>query len=877
MSVTEQEHSAERPNINGLPEERLRLVLAVALLLLGFLLSFFLLQDAAWWIVFVIIPMVVIAAYYLIGKTFREWLIEHVIVLAAVSLTAVLVVALILWGVVNFFWTNQDTKTIIGLVFDSGQGQTTTISYPQSILADGRPVNLQLVSINEALITRTLTFSIERPVGVIFIDEPAQQEIRFSAAIGGQERITETIRMANAQTTGGWRHSQTLTIQTEMPISVGVKTDSFEGHAIVEGEQGYNIRNFVNRTINQAGPLIILVTLLIPGLSALLQQEVRKRTENLRAERSQEAKQLNGQFRSHIVSRDFKEAARILDLLRTSRFKEFVYEEIALDEKILELASLSKNSVGCVERTRSWPDGCVIAYLEARHHLQNLWPYFDRVAAITDIPKNINGDQDRYQKALEKLTDLLEQSIATGPWAKDYLRALDALKGQLSNEVVNSGNVKAAVEDVDSAAKGVRNILGEITKSLDNAHYLLPSDSVEQTYLLDRLAQLEAVGNVQKGSGPYLQPTNWPNYEEATAARRFSRTPAELSRPFMHDQAEYEIAELFINEKAFWPKHPLYQQLLKSDDTDHSCAITGTPGCGRTALGFALRFTLKDALMVFISDETSPKEIRKRFVKSLFRYAQLHPTHLGRLTNTELYLMALLISSEFSTPLIRALVKQAQKNVFDEEWLKQEGEPEEVNLWRENALTQLQRFERVISEIGSGPTGQVQHVFGDNSAVTGVSEIKTCASALGLKRVLLVVDTKESNYDWVGNKILPAIPQLHSDGVYTILLLLEEMLEYLPTDYSSIQVKQLKWTERDFGELLEFRYKQQISNRGKLIQRFKSEELLHLMIRLSRKRDGPNPRVFFQIWQALMKELGSDEILIDERAIKRAAQTTESM
>ncbi|MBK8934526.1 MAG: hypothetical protein IPM76_19860 [Chloroflexi bacterium] len=181
------------------------------------------------------------------------------------------------------------------------------------------------------------------------------------------------------------------TVPFRQPVSLSFITseqDRITTQTYAEEIPGLRLRQFVNNTVNEASPLVILVAFLLPGLSAISQQMIKNRKETRQKEaeekqnkeqesqrrqqeeREKEMQNLIEQVRRQLRLGDVREASQLLSAIK-NKVEDFAGEwdkQVELITELLNLAELNLKSTDIedtIEKGREWPHELVACYLAA--------------------------------------------------------------------------------------------------------------------------------------------------------------------------------------------------------------------------------------------------------------------------------------------------------------------------------------------------------------------------------------------------------------------------------------------------------------------------------------------------------------------------------
>ncbi len=154
--------------------------------------------------------------------------------------------------------------------------------------------------------------------------------------------------------------------------------------------------------------------------------------------------------------------------------------------------------------------------------------------------------------------------------------------------------------------------------------------------------------------------------------------------PFPVERAEGDRTLLF-SKAAFWPRHPLFEVLAK---TDHPQIVFGEHGSGRSTLALALgqHSVLGLRFRLYLSGQPDVAQITTGFAQQLLTCIQAYPTLLSRLAPPEMALLARVLANVLGRDFVLAEVKSIQNS---DKWLSKVKSPEDEKKWKRTSDVQL--------------------------------------------------------------------------------------------------------------------------------------------------------------------------------------------
>ncbi len=254
--------------------------------------------------------------YPALPRPLRNWLKNNFFLYAAVIIALFALAFLGVWAVTNLVVPAQQSlvnttlydgtmqKPTRRFKFGPNQEYALEARYPSLLLADGPATTSTLAlyrppTSTDELITITMTV----PADLLRADAPEQPDIALGFPPG--QVMTRTFGLISAQTNNSFLWSDiplTLTFQLSSTADTYTATLKFR----TEGAWAQTGRHFVNSTVNEKSPLIILVAGLLSGAGATSSSFLKQQKEK-GEERKKESERAVDQFKTAIRSRN-KEA-----------------------------------------------------------------------------------------------------------------------------------------------------------------------------------------------------------------------------------------------------------------------------------------------------------------------------------------------------------------------------------------------------------------------------------------------------------------------------------------------------------------------------------------------------------------------------------------
>lgn len=298
---------------------------------------------------------------------------------------------LTLWLVVNLFWSFRYGLRQIEMVSETEPGSNLEVYYPAVVLADSQPITATLTLTGGSPISETLEVKITWPSSLI-LDvgpgqigydykilefDPGQKELSYKFEADQRRPITATLTLANARTLEMITPAQNLNIELFSSL-----TGKQEGSLPikVESEAEFNLRTFVNSTVNEKSPLIILIAGLLSGASGLFAQYKQKEKEAEDKKRTRErAATIEERFRVALRNKNLNGAEGVLQEMRA--LEQYPRHELIVAEKLILLAKDGgSNWRSLAQETRDWADESKAAFSMA---------FWRILSAVSDVPSFI--------------------------------------------------------------------------------------------------------------------------------------------------------------------------------------------------------------------------------------------------------------------------------------------------------------------------------------------------------------------------------------------------------------------------------------------------------------------------------------------------------
>lgn len=550
----------------------------VALALLLLVIAFALWRTTALTALLLAPVAVCLVVLGLLGPNAREWLIEHVIPIGALLLSGWLLGAFGLWAVVNTVWAGQAQHPAQdhALLTVAGVPLTAAADYPAVALAGAADdvLTLSFSAGATPLPRQVVTATVTLPATLAFATAGGPPTRDFLVPLTAGQPGSRRIGIVNNGVYGGWRGRQETIAVRLCAGKDNCTTDDLSLTVRPEGRDGYAIRRFVNSTIDQSSPIILLLLFVVPGLAIWGQRVLNDQRTELQKRRADECDQMIANFRSYLCAPQMERAATALNELQKTRFRGLKEFERNLATQLYQLATL--NYPQNDPFPHEWPDLWIIRSGPE-------WPReFVMAGLIAQDRLGTLELEAAYNKRFDTPEEPFNFEAYVGPRLRAFLYKIwDVLR-----------RIPLAPDD-DLFVRRER------------------MDEQRREYYARQRPVLQVV------------PRSY------TIPRRRNR----LATPFaLGDANRAEERRFLVDGQAFWGNHPLLGELRNGD---HSLIVSGTPGSGRTALATMLPMAyINDPADLFVRVEAGAprQEIVNAIAEQLLSFVLRQPAFLGRRT-----------------------------------------------------------------------------------------------------------------------------------------------------------------------------------------------------------------------------------------------------
>lgn len=347
-----------------------------------------------------------------------------------------------------------------------------------------------------------------------------------------------------------------------------------------------------------------------------------------------------------------------------------------------------------------------------------------------------------------------------------------------------------------------------------------------------------------------------------TASPLIERALQMKKEPFPFLRAEDDQNLLFMEGKAYWPGHDLYQVLRRSEVP---YLVYGASGSGRTAMALALGHYLSgdDQLTLYVPGGVTLAEIQTGFVQGLLDFLTAYPTFLARFGSAERSLLARVLGTGLGREFALAEIAVMISNIPKEKWLDEAKDPKQRQLWQTSSIRYL---EALSDELQLLP-GKL------DSAPTWPREFCRCVRSFGFARARLIVDvTNDGNIGHAKTQLFSYLQQWAIEGLTCIVFMPARVSHKVhDRDRKGVNERWLIWDEKQLADMAVYRCKALVWKYTQL-RGFFEKEAWAMLIKHSLVEDEGAPRRFFRLWNAITYSLPMDQTKVDIASVEKALQ-----
>ena len=767
--------------------------------------------------------------YYLIDRH-SDYVNDRIVSLVLAFVVVVLLVIAPVWWLVNVRWAGQDARRETAQThFEAGgTGYVARLDYPHTSLQGQTSPLTMTVALSptmSATSAYTLTVGIAPPRGLRVVDAAGvdRQAVTVQVDSAGAGQPEGGLMLLNDGMTEGLRENGTLTLSLRDMISPTVTLAELPAPIVMEGDRGFELRRFVNSTIDEASPLVWVALLLLPAVAVLAQRLV----DDRKRRRAEEIDLGWTRFQEYFMS----EGAPVSG--SPSGEEKAAQHEVAVLKTLERREPMAGRYVDVGQAFIDFADG------------------YGHLAPPTTAPSPATGEatgaspQDTppppptaEQRPTEEDRRVLEMN---GRWPELFAGAyLHLHRGiHLYYEKHQRGPEKALLEHYSDARLRLQYAALEARPDVR-----------------DQLAVAFAVDS--KRLAYPIQALVWPQPRvDEPDGRRFG--------PFRQGDATDPGEALFLRG-GFYGRHPLFNRDLRplGRPTTDSHLVTGSSGCGRSAFAAALTGRPHaDEITVGLRGRPNPRDMWVGVARQLTDFVlthptHAHPTHLEKMGRARITALAALLIETRGYATAAATVEHVQANLdnlhglgtFDRrgkaglllQLLARALADEEARRDRAAAVPAHDRWGR------DGPDGYLLE----------------CLAALGFNRVTFVLDLPLSGGvgGWVSSHVFDRLEEWRGASARFIIFAPQAIAADVARPPSLIRKHKLSWTEKQLREMIDTRYAYALGRYRHAAERFADSAGLTTLIEHSKvgtDDNSYNPRRFIRLWQAATKELGADD------------------
>lgn len=402
------------------------------------------------WLWLLITAPLAVWVFYVTGSEedklrLNTWFVNRLLTVATLLSAWVILACLVLWLLVTVWLAPLFTRQTPTLLLDEA-GVYVTAGLPGAVSADGQPTKIPITLYNRSTITQTITLTAESgPSSQFqFVTPPRIADV----IIAPQSMLTENITIANTNP-ATWHlvTNQSLSITALLGTGESVREQWI---LTAEGSLGLWLRQFINSTVQQASPLVLVIAFLVPGFIQLIQyyiKEEQRREAREKEARQQQIKEQFDAFRYAVLSEDLDRAKAILVQFEKgvadnkSNLSVSQKKDLQIAIKLMDLANLGispANSnidnrhsieeylISLIRGTEVWPDECVAAYLQTHKRFQNQTRFNTDEENIEQ--EGTDQQVDRYRNGLKIARAYLPTEKVERKYLLDILSEIESVQ-----------------------------------------------------------------------------------------------------------------------------------------------------------------------------------------------------------------------------------------------------------------------------------------------------------------------------------------------------------------------------------------------------------------------------------------------------------------
>jgi hypothetical protein len=797
-------------------------LLAVALGLILITIVVAVWRTAALTVLF-LAPVGVCLVVALLWPDAREWLIENTLPLGALLLSGWLLGAFVLWVVVNAVWAGQ-AQRVAGdhttLTVDN-VSLTAAIDYPAVALADAADNTLRFsfsADTTAPLPRQVLTATITLSDTLAFATAGGPPTRDFIVPLTTAQPGSQRIGVINSGVYGGWRGRE-ATIAVRLCDGGGSCVDDLVLTVRPEGRNGYAIRRFVNSTIDQSSPIILLLLFVVPGLALWAQRVVDERRKELRAQRAEECDQIIADFRGYLCAPQANRAADALSKLQKPRYRHFKKYEIKLAAQLFQLTTL----IYPLPRNPDdpfwdeWPDSWIT----------RSGPEWPREFVTAGLTAQRRLSHPKLQTDYQKLYGAAESPVDFEYYFEVYV--VPQLRAFLHRVWAAIRRIPLAADDELFAER-------------------------------ERMDQQRRKDDVR--SRPVLH----------AVPRPYTPRSHGLAVPFAWgDASRTEEIKFLTDGQAFWGNHPILKNLRHGD---HSVIVRGAAGSGRTALAAVLPLAYVNDpadLFVHVTAGSTREQIIAAIAEQLLHFVLRQPAFLSRRAPEQRQKLARFLATWLEPDRLMTPMQARLEGL----WQALEAAGDDTQQ-RESRISyeELEQFRQLLSATGGVTWAALDTVNWPNVFLESLH-------ILEFWNVVFVIRLERPRLDWL--MALGNFTTLYELGIHFWLFVEDDLQGdiLLNAPYVAYDLR-LAWEDNHlpyFRAMLDWRFEKYLDaaklrprreRRRALVTCFEGGETdLDRLIKAAKVDGEYNPRRFMLLWRAAVGDK-EDGRLITAADVDRA-------
>lgn len=427
------EQTTEKNRGTWIPATRLGRVLFFGLMAFWLL---FLFLPGGQWLTIVLVGLQWFARYVYgrmptkTRENGKNKLLTHIFDISFVLTLFLLVVALGIWLIVSFGWTQrfQREEHLTLLAGDP----YVTVALPSLIPANGEPQPVRVQLVNNTAMTQTVVVTLHLTNQDTRLVTPLGPLLLLEAEPG--KAVSETLQLANNDPARGIRVRDRVVATVASGGESGI--DSVQLN--VQGTWGAHLSQFVTNTVDKSSPILILVAFLVPLVSAVIQKYVDKyeaEKDKAKAQKAEEEKErakqrfvevgrLRDRLRNHLRFKEINQAQAVYDEWANSEdLQSFFEDDRRISIALLKLATTKdlEEFETCIREGRGWPDACIATFVYAWEGCKDE-PCIEKLMTLRDLLPVANAS-GTAQEALGRVDNEIagrmknrEKVWALAPW-----------------------------------------------------------------------------------------------------------------------------------------------------------------------------------------------------------------------------------------------------------------------------------------------------------------------------------------------------------------------------------------------------------------------------------------------------------------------------